>query len=144
MLSSSAPSASYMYLSPRPLEETIQNYYLPDYHPYSMAVEDDPLLVSRLLRRYDQHKRYRAVERHIRVPGKILDIGCSTGLFLHSMQQHGWTTYGVEPSAYAANYAVQRFGLDVRQMVLEEAKFEANFFDVVSLWDVFEHLYDPI
>jgi len=137
------PECGLIFLSPRPLEETIQDYYQPDYHPFSMAIEDDPYWVSCLLRRYDQYKRYRAVARHARKPGKILDIGCSTGIFLHSMQHHGWITYGVEPSAFAANYAVQRFGLNVMQMVLEEAKFDSNFFDVVSLWDVFEHIYDP-
>lgn len=138
------PECGLIYLSPRPFEDTIQEYYLPDYHPFASAIEDDPSRISRLLRRYDQYKRYRAVARHAQTPGNILDIGCSTGLFLHSIQQHGWAAYGVEPSPFAANYAVQRFGLSVKQTVLEEAKFDAGFFDVVSLWDVFEHIYDPV
>ncbi len=138
------PVCGLMYLSPRPEEDKIHEYYLPDYHPFAMAIEDDISFISRKLRQYDQYKRCRAIYRHARIPGKILDIGCSTGLFLHSIQNRGWTTFGVEPSEYAANYARNRFGLNVQKTVLEAAKYDSNFFDVVTLWDVFEHLYDPV
>lgn len=74
--------------------------------------------------------------------GRILDIGCGAGGYLYRLQQWGWETYGVEPSQTGALQA-QKLGLAVRQGMLEEAGFAANFFDVVRMSNVLEHLPDP-
>jgi SAM-dependent methyltransferase len=132
-----------IYLSPRPSESQITQYYASDYQPYMLAIEDDPSCLNRILRYYDQYKRCNAVTSKVKKPGKILDIGCSTGIFLQGMLKRGWETFGVEPSEYAASYATKRFGLNVKQCVLEEANFPSSFFDVITMWDVLEHLYNP-
>lgn len=75
--------------------------------------------------------------------GKILDVGCGAGGYLFRLRQWGWQTYGVEPSATGAAQA-RKLGLDVRQGMLEEAGFAAEFFDVVRVSNVLEHLPDPL
>lgn len=132
-----------IFLSPRPDSNDISLYYPDDYLPYTKAIEEETSLFTRLSRRYDQYKRCSAVIREVSNKGKILDIGCSTGIFLQGMEARGWQTYGVEPSSYASQYARERFGLDVRTCYLEEAGFQDNFFDVVTLWDVLEHINQP-
>jgi 2-polyprenyl-3-methyl-5-hydroxy-6-metoxy-1,4-benzoquinol methylase len=49
----------------------------------------------------------------------------------------------VEISERAVAAARQNFGLEVCCGALEEACFEADFFDAVTMWDVVEHLDDP-
>lgn len=82
------------------------------------------------------------VERHQPNPGHLLDVGCATGAFLWAMQQRGWQVRGVEPISHAAAQAQQNFGLDVFVGLLEEAAFPEGTFDVVTLWDVLEHVAD--
>lgn len=74
--------------------------------------------------------------------GKILDVGCGGGSYLYRLKQWGWRGYGVEPSAAGAAQA-QALGLDVVQGNVAEASFPDEFFDVVRLSHVLEHLGDP-
>jgi 2-polyprenyl-3-methyl-5-hydroxy-6-metoxy-1,4-benzoquinol methylase len=83
-----------------------------------------------------------AVERHHR-GGKIVDVGCHLGFFLDVAKERGWDVTGVEPSRWSVEQARTR-GLDVRHGTLETAHLEENSFDVATLWDVIEHLSDPL
>ena len=75
--------------------------------------------------------------------GKLLDIGCATGIFLKSMQNIGWVTAGVETNAHAAEIARAEHGLDVRHGELRNNMFPPDYFDVVTMWDVLEHVSEP-
>jgi len=84
----------------------------------------------------------RIVRRH-GGQGRILDVGCSVGFFLERARADGWTTSGVEISNDTAELARRR-GLDVVTGTLEQAAFPPASFDVVTMWDVLEHLKDPV
>jgi len=75
------------------------------------------------------------------VPGTLLDIGCSTGYFLDLARNSGWDTFGIEPGVDEAAIARDRghriFDIPLSRLDVEET------FDVISLWDVFEHVPDP-
>lgn len=136
------------YLSPRPTPAAIGAYYPPDYAPFRTAVDDERWALMRWVRRRKLVQRRRLVERHSgRVPGappgRVLDVGCSTGLFLHEMQRAGWQAEGVELTPSAARYARERFGLQVFEGMLEAAPFAPERFDVITYWDVLEHVYSP-
>ena len=75
--------------------------------------------------------------------GSILDVGCATGFFLELARQEGWETKGVEASEFACEYAREKLGLEVIRSNLINARFEEQSFDVVTMWDVIEHLLDP-
>jgi 2-polyprenyl-3-methyl-5-hydroxy-6-metoxy-1,4-benzoquinol methylase len=89
------------------------------------------------------HNKMDQIESRIGRKGKILDVGCSFGFFLDAARQRGWTVTGVELSEYAASYAMQRFGLSVVNKSILDAGFEANSFDVITMWYVIEHLPNP-
>lgn len=74
--------------------------------------------------------------------GRLLDIGCSNGAYLFRKKEEGWETYGVEISEYAAKKAKEN-GLNVFCGELKEAKFQNNFFDVITMNQVIEHVYEP-
>jgi len=96
-------------------------------------------------RRWSAEKNAGIVLRHRAVPGRILDVGCASGTFLQVMLEHGWNGDGVEPStvqfAIASKVLTDRCGL--HHCSLQEAKLEGRF-DVLSLWDVLEHVADPL
>lgn len=75
--------------------------------------------------------------------GNLLDIGTNVGFFLRNAKNSRWTLYGVEPSSSLSEMARKYFDLDVKTAFLEEASFQNNFFDVVTMTDVFEHISEP-
>jgi 2-polyprenyl-3-methyl-5-hydroxy-6-metoxy-1,4-benzoquinol methylase len=74
----------------------------------------------------------------------LLDVGCAQGFFLFSASQAGYTTKGIEISQDAAEYARREFGLDIEAKPFEELRFAENHFDVVTLWQVLEHVPYPL
>ena len=75
-------------------------------------------------------------------PGRLLDVGCGTGLLVEAALAQGWDAYGVDASAHAVEQAQRVLGGRVRAGTLEQADFGAPF-DLVTGFDVFEHLYRP-
>ena len=133
-----------MYLSPRPTRETIMTYYPESHSFYKCAIEDERFAVMRRMRRRKLVRRRRMVERFSdQKRGRVLDVGCATGLFLNEMSQAGWQAAGVEISGSAAEYARRRFGLDVFQGTLSESPYQPASFDVITFWDVLEHTFSP-
>lgn len=92
------------------------------------------------LRRADS--RLRIIELLVE-PGRLLDIGCSLGYFVEAAAARGWSASGVEISPDASAEA-RGFGLDVRAGTLQEAGFPDGSFDCVTMWDVLEHVPDPV
>jgi SAM-dependent methyltransferase len=61
------------------------------------------------------------------------------------MQDRDYEVHGLEISQEIAETARKRFDLDdVRCCHIKDAGFEAGSFDLVVLWDVIEHMADPI
>lgn len=74
---------------------------------------------------------------------RLLDVGCSSGAFLGAAVKLGFRAEGVEPAARAAQTA-QAAGLKVRQGLLQDAHFADGEFDAVTLFEVIEHLKEPL
>jgi 2-polyprenyl-3-methyl-5-hydroxy-6-metoxy-1,4-benzoquinol methylase len=77
--------------------------------------------------------------------GRLLDMGCGLGFFLERMARYPrWEAYGCEISAAAVRYARQTSQLErVVCARLEEAPWPAGFFDVITMWDVIDHILRP-
>jgi len=76
--------------------------------------------------------------------GNFLDVGTNMGFFLRNAKKFkGWNLYGVEPSKSLSDLANKYFELNIKTSFLEDAGFESNLFDIVTMTDVFEHIADP-
>ena len=73
---------------------------------------------------------------------RLLDVGCHIGVMVELAQERGWEAWGVEPSSWASEHARAR-GLHVITGSLGEVEVPENYFDLVTMWDVIEHLSDP-
>lgn len=74
---------------------------------------------------------------------RLLDVGCSSGAFLNTAVNLGFRAEGVEPAPKAAATA-QAAGLKVRQGLLQEAGYADGQFDAITLFEVIEHLQQPL
>jgi len=129
--------------SPRISNEEMQKYYPEEYICYLEAIEDDPIFFSRLDRKIALKKRCKQILKRFEEFGKILDVGCATGIFLNGMQNLDWEVAGIEPNEKAAAYARKRFDIDVFTGYLNEAHYPDDTFDVITIWDVLEHVPEP-
>lgn len=82
------------------------------------------------------------VEQELGRKGKLLDVGCATGYFMDIARKRGWEVEGVEISEYATGIGNLK-GLTIHAGILESINLEEKSFDVVTLFDVVEHLMDP-
>ena len=131
-----------VYLNPRPTLDEIEAIYPAEYSPHRVVRRRaNPL--RRLDIAYGMAKRARFVERYLPEKGRALDVGCATGEFLLELGRRAWQVVGVEISQAAAQTAIEA-GLDVRVGTLEQSGLEASSYDLVTLWDVIEHLHDPV
>ena len=71
---------------------------------------------------------------------RICDAGCNLGDFLAECPA-AWEKYGVELSPAFAEYAAAR-GLVIHNGLLEDANYPTDYFDVVTMYSVIEHVYD--
>jgi SAM-dependent methyltransferase len=114
--------------------------HLYEEHYYKGLVYSDYLADRPAIRR----NAARALEElEALAPGRrLLDVGCAAGFFLEVARERGWTVEGVEVSDYAADQA-RRLGLKVFRGSLLELPDAEPRFDVVTMWDVIEHLERP-
>jgi 2-polyprenyl-3-methyl-5-hydroxy-6-metoxy-1,4-benzoquinol methylase len=78
--------------------------------------------------------------------GAVLDVGCSTGAFLHELLHrfpNDYAVLGADVAGPALDYAERR-GVPVLRAPLLEHDFGGRRFDAVTMWAVLEHLADPI
>jgi len=74
----------------------------------------------------------------------LLDVGCSSGSSLQVALDFGFgMVQGVEPAQASAATAISS-GFDVSVGFLEDARYEDSSFDVVLLFEVIEHLPEPL
>lgn len=74
---------------------------------------------------------------------KLLDIGCASGVLLSVAKDLGFRCWGVELSKYSSDIAKTKFGENIFCGMLADAKYPDEFFDVITMTDLIEHVSDP-
>jgi SAM-dependent methyltransferase len=127
----------FVYANPRWSSDELIDAYT--------AVEDTTYLQEREGRELTFQKHLQAMEKYTG-PGNgrtLLDIGAYIGVFVETAAAAGWDAYGVEPSEWGATEA-QKHGLNVIQGTQDAPEIAGTPFDVITMWDVIEHVDDPM
>jgi len=105
---------------------------------------EDPLYLEEADARVRTYRHsLRDVEKIAAPPGNLLDVGCYTGVFMQVAAESGWDVTGVELSAWAAAIAAETGCGKVYNLPLDLAPLPEEAYDVITLWDVMEHLATP-
>lgn len=87
---------------------------------------------------------FKKIKPYLKKEGKILDIGCAYGLVLKKFPP-SWEKYGIDISQHAISQAQKNLpeGLFKIGNVATNIDFQDNFFDLIIINDVLEHLEQP-
>jgi 2-polyprenyl-3-methyl-5-hydroxy-6-metoxy-1,4-benzoquinol methylase len=132
--------------NPRPDLNSLAYYYPDDYGPYKSTLvnlgenEKEIPLLKKIVRKIFDTKSTALPKLK---PGKMLEVGCASGSFMHKMAKEGWDVCGIEFSESAADMA-RKLGYKVHTGPLETAPDDYSKIDMVAMWVVIEHLSDPV
>uniref|UniRef100_A0A7C6A898 Class I SAM-dependent methyltransferase n=1 Tax=candidate division WOR-3 bacterium TaxID=2052148 RepID=A0A7C6A898_UNCW3 len=98
---------------------------------------------SQIWHRIVARKRLKLIAQ-FQAKGKLLDIGSGYGIFLAVAKHYGWLVWGVELSKPACDYASSLYQLNIFNGEVEVANYPDQFFDVITSWDVLEHIPNPV
>jgi len=87
---------------------------------------------------------YRLAAPHLRGRERMLDIGCDVGFMLEAAKSDGFKeVHGIEPVPVARSVAETIEGSIVTDNFFEQTNYPTNYFDLIALIHVLDHLYDP-
>jgi len=130
--------------NPRLIWDSLKHYYEGDYSAYAGLIRDEPSRWRQLDRRYGMWKQLRFVERSHPTGGRMLDVGSGTGAFLEEALRSGrWQVVGLEPNERAAAYTRDALKIEVHDGRFSDSNLPLGTFDVITLWNVLEHVPSP-
>jgi SAM-dependent methyltransferase len=139
-----------IYLNPRPTFTALSRYYPGEYNRPVKELLSGKRLGARIFRHLAVavvRLQLRAVAR-VRPLGQraqVLDVGCGYGAFLYALRRaRGIDGIGVELSPETAAFGRTQLGLDVRTGTLLDQHFADGTFDVVTMFQYFEHEMSPL
>lgn len=137
-------------LDPLPSSEALAALYALDYTFKAVCDAASPLrrlvagLEWRLFYRAAYRRRLAIIRRVTGLgSGRLLEVGCGSGHFLHYLAEAGYEVEGVELSKADAEYAGQHLGLRVHHGAVETLALEPARYDAVVLLYVLEHIVEP-
>jgi 2-polyprenyl-3-methyl-5-hydroxy-6-metoxy-1,4-benzoquinol methylase len=127
-----------VYVNPRLNKEALKKMYDDEISPvpqYKETLPDDEKTFR---------KRTRLLKKFVKTEKpKVLDVGCSVGMFLREARKNGWEAEGIDVDKSAQEYW-KKFGLNARCLDFRDAELPAENFDIVIMNDFLEHTESPV
>jgi 2-polyprenyl-3-methyl-5-hydroxy-6-metoxy-1,4-benzoquinol methylase len=133
-------TCNFKFTNPRPDENAIGEYYKAE--SYISHTNTSKGLISKIyqeVRKFTLKGKLNLINRLSPNKGKLLDVGCGTGMFLNVARENGWKVNGIEPDEGARGIAETTNQIKIKEEVL--SSFQNETFDVITLWHVLEHVH---
>lgn len=128
----------FIFVHPIPTQEILQEYYDTSYESGGYKI----YATAQDIRFQINEARFKDLSKYF-IKGNILDIGSGAGHFLDVAAKNGLRTYGVEFSEDGVKKAKINHE-NIYKGFLEQIGFENSFFDNITIFDVIEHVVDPL
>lgn len=134
------------YTNPRPAAEDVAKIYSEDYfvsrNPSVLGYDDYATHADGLKKVFADHMK--KIEKFVQPPAALIDVGCAYGYFLEIAVSHGWHAEGSEVSPFASLRAREAAGVPVHTGALSGLELTPCSYEVVTMWDMLEHSFDPV
>lgn len=131
-----------MFVHPQPSTDEICKLYSKDFFSRGNKYSQTANLQTGTPEYQNDLQKIKLVQKY-KSGGRILDVGCALGGFLYLAKQDGYSISGVEISESSADHASKRLGIEVHNCDLVSANLPSEHYDIVTMWDVIEHLQSP-
>jgi SAM-dependent methyltransferase len=125
------------FTSPTPSDDELRRFYANEYH---QELRDDGETEAAFGTKY--HRYADTLGRHLR-SGRVVDVGCSTGLLVRVLRDRGYEAEGIELNAQSAAWGREHYRVPIHTQPLEHSVFSPRSLDAVLLTDVLEHTRHP-
>jgi SAM-dependent methyltransferase len=130
-----------IFLSPCPTEAQLNRAY--DYTYYGEGTDKFNLIIERVLD-FFRSRRSSFLRKHLKTDARVLDIGCGNGRFLQYLgAKRNFELHGIERKGNSALRASQIAGIRLLVGSLKQNTYPSDYFDAITLFQVFEHLDNP-
>jgi SAM-dependent methyltransferase len=128
-----------MFYNPQPDPELALTFYSQEYFAKEFPLEERDKQIELA------HGRLARIEQELGGVGRLLDVGCGVGNFVSTALMRGWRAVGLDivPAAIQDTPSV-RDGVMLPGDLSSARPSDMPLFDVVTMWDVLEHLTDPL
>ncbi len=123
---------SFVFSEMIPSEQELMDFY----DGYGRNDYLSPVTIKRYHELLDKFEPYKKT-------GKILDVGCGIGYFLHEAKKRGWDVFGTEYTDLAIEICASK-GIEMKQGKLDVSDFELGEFDIITSFEVLEHINNPV
>src|SRR3989344_2277190 len=111
---------------------------------YSKSKPDTTFFAGQKARRITARCILNRIETYAPTHGTLLDIGSGPGIFVVEASTRNWNAIGLESASWAIEYGRSKYGITLEQGNVSNVKYmKHESFDVVTLFDVIEHIADP-
>ena len=129
-----------------PVQQNLKDFYSEEYRRRYTPVIGSALNSQEL---FDiclpiQKDRINALNHILDPTKKLLDIGCASGAFLHSVKNHVLECVGMEFNLDNARFVEETQGIKVHTESIEDVSLPQEYFDIATMFQVLEHVDDPI
>lgn len=132
------PGCGLFFVDPQPDDAELSELYQSVYYDRN---PDDQHSVDKAQRMWSD--RLSAIEQH-HPRGRVLDVGCGRGEFLQVAQERAWEIRGTEIDSEAVKTAPEPVREQVFIGPFENLPDTEQAFDVITLFDVIEHVRQPL
>lgn len=87
--------------------------------------------------------KFELCAKYIKATDRLLDVGCGLGHFCLYGQKQGYDYTGLEPSDMLRKLAKDNLGVELLPGLIDDFQTEKPY-KAITLWDVLEHVYDPM
>ena len=138
----SCTGCGLLFVDPRPTPQALETFYRKSESEHLKLEMLERTRSARQDRIFAPRAKWIATELRPS-GGRLLDVGCGNGIFLELFSgRSGWEVLGLDPSPEAVDRCRDK-GIHAIQGTIETFD-DANQFDVITLWEVLEHVFDPL
>lgn len=125
------------FTAPTPTSDDLVAFYQGNYHSDLRVNAGTEKAFDAKYRRYAE-----ALGRHLPT-GRVVDVGCSTGLLVRKLLDHGYEAEGIELNAESAAWGRANYDIIIHSKPLEECPYGPESLDGILFTDVLEHTQHP-
>ncbi len=131
------PECKHLFTNPLPSVQVLDYFYNSDsFSSHLLNSNQNEYIKKENVSKWELIRKFKS-------SGLLLDIGCGVGNFISLGKNYNFEVAGIEGSNKLADYGKNTLGLNITETSLENCPEDFIKADVITLWDVLEHIKSP-